>query len=121
MVGWDLVGICLGFVLLVMVSGYIDIDTHFACADMFLLYDLFIPEIKTCYLQEGRSNRGESVGEAIIEKEKEKKKKSISTLKSVSQVTKAWGNKLSPKLEKKKVKSKVALMKVRNMLKISCQ
>lgn len=70
------------------------------------------------YLQEGRSNQGESIGEAIIEKDKDmKKKKSISTLKSMSQVTKAWGNKLSPKLEKKKVKSKVALMKVRKMLK----
>ena len=31
----------------------------------------------------------------------------------MTQVTKAWGNRLSPKLEKKKVKSKVALMKVR--------
>ena len=100
-----------------MVSGFIVINTLFSCADVFLLYDLFIPEIKTCYLQEGRSNRGESVGEAIIDKAKDKKKKSISTLKSVSQVTKAWGNKLSPKLERKKVKSKVALMKVRNMLK----
>ena len=44
--------------------------------------------------------------------EKEKKKKSISTLKSVSAVTKAWGSRLSPKLERRKVKSKVALMKV---------
>ena len=63
-------------------------------------------------MQEGRSNRGESMLEVPMEKEKDKKKKSISTLKSVSQVTKAWGSKLSPKLERKKVKSKVALMKV---------
>ena len=49
----------------------------------------------------------------MSEKEKDKKKKSLSTLKSVGQVTKSWGNKLSPKFEKKKVKSKVALMKVR--------
>ena len=45
-------------------------------------------------------------------KEREKKKKTLATFKSVTQVTKAWGNRLSPKLEKKKVKSKVALMKV---------
>ena len=32
----------------------------------------------------------------------------------MTQVTKAWGNRLSPKLEKKKIKSKVALMKVHN-------
>ena len=49
----------------------------------------------------------------MSEKEKDKKKKSLSTLKSVAQVTKSWGNKLSPKFETKKVKSKVALMKVR--------
>ena len=46
----------------------------------------------------------------MVEKEKDKKKKSA--FKSVAAVTKSWGNKLSPKLEKKKVKSKVALMKV---------
>ena len=45
-----------------------------------------------------------------VEKEKDKKKKSA--FKSVAAVTKSWGNKLSPKLEMKKVKSKVALMKV---------
>lgn len=49
-----------------------------------------------------------------MEKEKDKKKKSA--FKSVAAVTKSWGNKLSPKLEMKKVKSKVALMKVRSLL-----
>ena len=47
-----------------------------------------------------------------LDKDKEKKKKSLTAFKSVTQVTKAWGNRLSPKIEKKKVKSKVALMKV---------
>ena len=46
----------------------------------------------------------------MVEKEKDKKKKSA--FKSVTAVTKSWGNKLSPKLETKKVKSKIALMKV---------
>ena len=46
----------------------------------------------------------------MVEKEKDKKKKSA--FKSVSAVTKSWGNKLSPKLEMKKIKSKIALMKV---------
>ena len=50
----------------------------------------------------------------VVEKEKDKKKKSA--FKSVAAVTKSWGNKLSPKLEMKKVKSKVALMKVRSLL-----
>ena len=68
-------------------------------------------------VQEGRTARGGSVcgsGLAVNgeKPEKEKKKKSISTLKSVSAVTKAWGSRLSPKLERRKVKSKVALMKV---------
>ena len=49
-----------------------------------------------------------------MEKEKDKKKKSA--FKSVAAVTKSWGNKLSPKLEMKKVKSKVALMKVLSLL-----
>ena len=49
-----------------------------------------------------------------MEKEKDKKKKSA--FKSVAAVTKSWGNKLSPKLEMKKVKSKVALMKVAYLL-----
>ena len=63
--------------------------------------------------QEGRSNRGDSlITPPTIDKDKEKKKKTLSTFKSVTQVTKAWGNRLSPKLEKKKIKSKVALMKV---------
>ena len=53
------------------------------------------------------------------DKEKEKKKKSLTTLKSMTQVTKAWGNRLSPKLEKKKIKSKVALMKVYALNKLS--
>ena len=38
----------------------------------------------------------------------------------MTQVTKAWGNRLSPKLEKKKVKSKVALMKVRTNFEFKC-
>ena len=77
------------------------------------MYIMIFQCVDPCFLlQEGRSNRGESLLEVPLEKEKDKKKKSISTLKSVSQVTKAWGNKLSPKLERKKVKSKVALMKV---------
>ena len=50
----------------------------------------------------------------MVEKEKDKKKKSA--FKSVAAVTKSWGNKLSPKLEMKKVKSKVALMKVLSLL-----
>ena len=50
----------------------------------------------------------------VVEKEKDKKKKSA--FKSVAAVTKSWGNKLSPKLEMKKVKSKVALMKVLSLL-----
>ena len=49
-----------------------------------------------------------------VEKEKDKKKKSA--FKSVAAVTKSWGNKLSPKLEMKKVKSKVALMKVKQVI-----
>ena len=46
---------------------------------------------------------------SLVEKEKDKKKKLLSPLKSV---TKTGGNKLSPKMERKKVPSKVALMKV---------
>ena len=51
-----------------------------------------------------------------VEKEKDKKKKSA--FKSVAAVTKSWGNKLTPKLEMemKKVKSKVALMKVKQVI-----
>lgn len=77
---------------------------------------MFVHLFHTIHLsQEGRTNRGDSLVSAAQEKdkEKEKKKKSLTTLKSMTQVTKAWGNRLSPKLEKKKIKSKVALMKVR--------
>ena len=48
MAGWELVVKLNMFgvsILLVMVSGFIVINTHFTCADVFLLYDIFIPEI----------------------------------------------------------------------------
>ena len=92
-------------------------------ADIFsILFKRSVLTIYTIVLsQEGRTNRGDSVSSSVQEsdKEKEKKKKSLATLKSMTQVTKAWGNRLSPKLEKKKIKSKVALMKVYNYYKLN--
>ena len=48
-----------------------------------------------------------------MEGKEKRKKKSLVALKSMATSAKSWGNKLSPKMQRKRVKSKVALMKVR--------
>ena len=49
----------------------------------------------------------------MVEGKEKRKKKSLVALKSMVTSAKSWGNKLSPKMQRKRVKSKVALMKVR--------
>merc|ERR1719412_1403423 len=64
-------------------------------------------------IEEGKANREDSICTATMVEGKEKrKKKSLVALKSMATSAKSWGNKLSPKMQRKRVKSKVTLMKV---------